>query len=128
MPERPGAGKQIFCRTHVATYVASRKGANSITMPEIQQASINRPLLFTAGRALRGALASACMAPIFAFAGPLDPPSPEVLREARAIVEEMKAAERGPYTRIRWFCKDGTVQPPAAFACKERGGGRQHAE
>lgn len=35
---------------------------------------------------------------------------------------------RGPYSRIRWFCNDGTVQPPVAFACREHGGGRQHAE
>ncbi|MDX1405105.1 MAG: PEP/pyruvate-binding domain-containing protein [Woeseiaceae bacterium] len=35
---------------------------------------------------------------------------------------------RGPYSRIRWFCNDGTVQAPVAYACRERGGGRQHAE
>lgn len=61
-------------------------------------------------------------------AAPLDPPSPEVVREARTIVAEMKASERGPYLRLRWFCNDGTVQPPVAFACRDRGGGRQHAE
>ncbi|HSS66442.1 MAG TPA: PEP/pyruvate-binding domain-containing protein, partial [Gammaproteobacteria bacterium] len=61
-------------------------------------------------------------------AAPLDPPSPEALREARALVAEMKGSERGPYSRLRWFCNDGTVQPPVAFACRDRGGGRQHAE
>lgn len=61
-------------------------------------------------------------------AAPLDPPSPEVVREARNIVAEMKASERGPYLHLRWFCNDGTVQPPVAFACRDRGGGRQHAE
>lgn len=40
----------------------------------------------------------------------------------------MAANPRGPYSRIRWFCNDGTVQPPVAYACRERGGGRQHAE
>ncbi len=40
----------------------------------------------------------------------------------------MKGAERGPYERIRWFCNDGTIQPPTAGACSERGGGVQHAE
>jgi len=35
---------------------------------------------------------------------------------------------RGPYSRIRWYCNDGTVQPPVEYACKEHGGGRQHAE
>ena len=43
-------------------------------------------------------------------------------------IQEMKAAERGPFAQIRWFCKDGTVQPPKAFACAERGGGVQHGE
>jgi hypothetical protein len=40
----------------------------------------------------------------------------------------MKDSERGPYRRIVWFCNDGTVQPPVPFACREHGGGRQHAE
>ena len=40
----------------------------------------------------------------------------------------MKANPRGPYSRVRWYCNDGTSQPPVAFACRERGGGRQHAE
>ena len=61
-------------------------------------------------------------------ASPLDPPTAETLQEARAIVEMMKASERGPYSRLRWFCNDGTVQPPVAYACRDHGGGRQHAE
>lgn len=40
----------------------------------------------------------------------------------------MRSDQRGPYSRILWYCNDGTVQPPVAFACRERGGGRQHAE
>lgn len=62
-----------------------------------------------------------------ALANPLDPPTPGVLVEARRIVQEMSENQRGPYSRIEWFCNDGTVQPPVAFACRERGGGRQHA-
>jgi len=46
----------------------------------------------------------------------------------RGWVEEMKASERGPFARIRWFCKDGTVLPPTPYACKDRGGGSQHGE
>ncbi len=49
-------------------------------------------------------------------------------RTLRAWVQEMKTAERGPFARIRWFCQDGTIQPPRAFACAERGGGSQHGE
>ncbi len=59
---------------------------------------------------------------------PLDPPTPETVAEARQIVQEMRNNPRGPYSRIRWYCNDGSVQPPVAYACRERGGGRQHAE
>lgn len=59
---------------------------------------------------------------------PFDAPSPQVLTEARSIVQSMRENPRGPYLRLRWFCNDGTVQPPAALACAERGGGRQHGE
>jgi hypothetical protein len=46
----------------------------------------------------------------------------------RGWIEEMKSAERGPFERIRWFCKDGTVLPPKAYACGPHGGGYQHGE
>jgi hypothetical protein len=59
---------------------------------------------------------------------PLDQPAPEVLAEARRIVQEMTDNQRGPYSQIRWFCNDGTIQPPVAYACREHGGGRQHAQ
>ena len=48
--------------------------------------------------------------------------------EYQTWVEEMKAAERGPFSRIRWFCNDGTVLPPQSYACKDHGGGYQHGE
>lgn len=56
------------------------------------------------------------------------PPSPAVADSVRQTLEALKNAERGPYERIRWFCNDGTIQPPAAGACSQRGGGVQHAE
>ena len=40
----------------------------------------------------------------------------------------MKTSERGPFKRIRWFCNDGSVLPPKAYACAKRGGGHQHGE
>jgi hypothetical protein len=49
-------------------------------------------------------------------------------RELRSWIEEFKAAPRGPFERIRWFCKDGSVLPPKAYACKKHGGGIQHGE
>ena len=43
-------------------------------------------------------------------------------------IEEFKSTPRGPFERIRWFCKDGSVLPPKAYACKNHGGGIQHGE
>jgi hypothetical protein len=74
----------------------------------------------------------AAVACLFAFPSaaqsPLDPPDAIVLSEAQAIVQRMIENPRGPYSRIRWFCNDGSVLPPEPFACREHGGGRQHAE
>ena len=63
-----------------------------------------------------------------AVAGPVDVPPAEVLNEARTIVQRMIDNPRGPYSRIRWYCNDGSVLAPVAYACREHGGGRQHAE
>src|SRR5262245_7807442 len=46
----------------------------------------------------------------------------------RAWIEQMKSDPRGPFTTVKWFCKDGTVLPPTAYACKPHGGGNQHGE
>lgn len=46
----------------------------------------------------------------------------------REWIAGMKTAERGPFARIRWFCADGSVLPPEPYACRDRGGGRQHGE
>ena len=63
-----------------------------------------------------------------AVAGPVDSPPAEVLNEARTIVQRMIDNPRGPYSRIRWYCNDGSVLAPVAYACRQHGGGRQHAE
>ena len=39
----------------------------------------------------------------------------------------MKQRDKGPYLRIRWYCRDGAVLPPTPYACSKRGGGEQHA-
>lgn len=49
-------------------------------------------------------------------------------RELRSWIEAFKTSPKGPFVRIRWFCKDGSVQPPRAYACKAHGGGIQHGE
>jgi hypothetical protein len=46
----------------------------------------------------------------------------------RAWIEAMKEADRGPFAHIRWFCNDGEILPPEAYACSEHGGGHQHGE
>jgi hypothetical protein len=43
-------------------------------------------------------------------------------------IAAMKANPRGPFARIRWFCKDGSLLPPEPDACKPHGGGAQHGE
>jgi hypothetical protein len=40
----------------------------------------------------------------------------------------MKESPRGPFSGIKWYCKDGTVFPPAEYACAQHGGGLQHGE
>jgi hypothetical protein len=57
-------------------------------------------------------------------------PAPQVSPQAatyRQWVEEMKQADRGPFSRIRWFCKDGTIRD-AKSPCTNNGGGAQHGE
>ncbi len=56
------------------------------------------------------------------------PLSEEEVQEVKAAIGAMKRDSHGPYLRIRWFCADGTVQPPAGRPCRERGGGVQYAE
>ncbi|MGE3464449.1 MAG: hypothetical protein AB7I04_21270, partial [Pseudomonadales bacterium] len=55
-------------------------------------------------------------------------PDADVLTQARQIVSAMTANPRGPYARLRWFCKDGSILPPQPYACRELGGGYQHGE
>ncbi len=48
--------------------------------------------------------------------------------EYGALIQEMKNAPRGPFSRIRWFCEDGAILPPEPAACAGHGGGRQHGQ
>ncbi len=60
-----------------------------------------------------------------AMADDASPPTTEQMRE---WIKAMKAAPRGPFERIRWFCEDGAVLPPEPYACRDHGGGIQHGE
>ncbi len=55
-------------------------------------------------------------------------PTPLPVATARSWIVEMKAAPRGPFSRLRWFCADGTVLEPSAYQCADHGGGVQHGE
>jgi hypothetical protein len=54
-------------------------------------------------------------------------PLPDPLVMAGWVLE-MKAAPRGPFQHLRWFCNDGTVLELQAQACRDHGGGVQHGE
>jgi len=43
-------------------------------------------------------------------------------------IAQMKASDRGPFSAIRWFCKDGRVLQPKDYACAAKGEGWQHGE
>ena len=62
----------------------------------------------------------ACAQPVGAQA-----PSAEQYRQ---WIVEMKDSARGPFSGIKWYCKDGSVFPPAEYACAKHGGGVQHGE
>ncbi|MDX2456079.1 MAG: PEP/pyruvate-binding domain-containing protein, partial [Gammaproteobacteria bacterium] len=46
--------------------------------------------------------------------------------EYRQWIESMQTRERGPFKELRWFCNDGTILPPRAYACVKHDGGYQH--
>ncbi|MFH2202317.1 MAG: PEP/pyruvate-binding domain-containing protein [Elusimicrobiota bacterium] len=58
-----------------------------------------------------------------AFAAPWKPMEPQ---EAAALIARMQANPRGPYERVMWHCRDGSILPPVSYGCAERGGGRQY--
>jgi len=43
-------------------------------------------------------------------------------------IEGFKSSKKGPFEKIRWYCKDGSVLPPQAGACTAHGGGIQHGQ
>jgi len=68
--------------------------------------------------AFAAALLVACLDPTHASDG----------SQYRAWIQQMKQEPRGPFDSVKWFCKDGTVLPPAAYACQPHGGGHQHGQ
>jgi hypothetical protein len=60
--------------------------------------------------------------------GLIPPLNSSQAQQARKFLADFKSSPKGPYLQIRWFCKDGSVQPPAGTPCKARGGGVEYAE
>lgn len=59
--------------------------------------------------------------------------NPAAASDARAAqfrgwITEMKDQPRGPFSGIKWFCKDGRVLAPKDYACAGKGQGWQHGE
>ena len=80
---------------------------------------------------LRAALFAALALSAFAASGAgaaTSASAPASMETERGWIEGMETAPKGPFTRIRWFCSDGSVLPPKAYACKDHGGGIQHGE
>jgi Pyruvate phosphate dikinase, AMP/ATP-binding domain len=46
----------------------------------------------------------------------------------RRWIVEMKEQPRGPFSGIKWFCRDGRVLAPKDYACAGKGQGWQHGE
>jgi hypothetical protein len=53
---------------------------------------------------------------------------PDRSQQYRQWVDHMKSDPRGPFSAIRWYCRDGSVLPPSPTACADHGGGWQHGE
>jgi hypothetical protein len=46
----------------------------------------------------------------------------------RKWIADMKENPRGPFSSIKWFCRDGRVLGPKDYACAKKGEGWQHGE
>lgn len=55
-------------------------------------------------------------------------PSSDANAQARRWIAEMKDQPRGPFSGIKWFCRDGRVLPPKDYACAGKNQGWQHGE
>lgn len=70
----------------------------------------------------------ATLAPLLVAALVLSVVADETVRSHHSDISQMKQSPRGPFSRIRWFCNDGTVLAPEPYACTDHGGGVQHGD
>jgi hypothetical protein len=77
----------------------------------------------------RAFLAAASFASAAAFAAAASVSQGTVNSEQHSRwIAEMKEDPRGPFTAIRWFCKDGRVLQPNDYSCAAKGQGWQHGD
>lgn len=85
------------------------------------------PHLATAsGRIAVGLASSLLLFSAWSFAA--NPPPASNDADHRRAVDAMIEQRLGPFSAVRWFCADGTILPPVAYACRPHGGGRQHGQ
>ena len=79
----------------------------------------------------RARSATAALLLLCAGAAPATPTASTAADDAakyRQWIAQMKQDPRGPFTAIKWFCRDGRVLPPKDYACAGKGEGWQHGE
>ncbi|MGH6623152.1 MAG: hypothetical protein ACREBN_04225, partial [Burkholderiaceae bacterium] len=86
-----------------------------------------KPVLGSASRSVAAA-ALATLALSAAALGATGVASSGDAPKYRAWIVEMKQSPRGPFSAIKWFCKDGRVLMPLDYACSEKDQGWQHGE
>jgi hypothetical protein len=55
-------------------------------------------------------------------------PAADATAQYRQWIVQMKEAPRGPFSSIKWFCRDGRVLDPKDYACAKKGEGWQHGQ
>lgn len=86
-----------------------------------------KPILDSAGRSVAIAVLAALALTGAAHAAGSAASSSDAAKY-RGWIVEMKQSQRGPFSAIKWFCKDGRVLMPLDYACSEKDQGWQHGE
>lgn len=70
---------------------------------------------------------AALLLPLAVLAADLARPFTDAERtRAQKIIADLEAAPFGPYSDLKWFCTDGTEQPPRLNGCAEHQGGHMY--
>ncbi|HEY6134006.1 MAG TPA: hypothetical protein VIW70_08515, partial [Rubrivivax sp.] len=86
------------------------------------------PLQDLTRKALRSLLLAATMGASAVLAAPPAATADSTAAQYKRWIVEMKDQPRGPFSGIKWFCRDGRVLAPKDYACAGKGQGWQHGE